>query len=66
LQTSWCFGLGTNRPPGGGAIADSYLNAKARAAVKKILGTESIAIASNWGILLNPTAITNTSMYGIM
>ena len=32
-----------------GQIADSYLNAKARAAIKKILGTESIAMASNWG-----------------
>src|SRR4030095_10418925 len=32
-----------------GQIADSYINAKARAAIKKILGTESIAIASNWG-----------------
>ena len=31
-----------------GQIADSYLNAKAKEAIKKILGTESIAMASNW------------------
>jgi hypothetical protein len=29
-------------------IADSYLTAKTRAEIKKILGTESIAMASNW------------------
>jgi hypothetical protein len=32
-----------------GEIADSYLTAKARAEIQKILGTESIAIASTWG-----------------
>jgi hypothetical protein len=31
-----------------GEIAESYLNAKAKAAIIKILGTESIAMASNW------------------
>ena len=31
-----------------GEIAESYLTAKARAAIRQILGTESIAIASNW------------------
>jgi hypothetical protein len=31
-----------------GQIADSYLTAKARAAIKAILGNESIAITSNW------------------
>ncbi|HET9824506.1 MAG TPA: S1/P1 nuclease [Chitinophagaceae bacterium] len=31
-----------------GEIADSYLTPKAKAAIKKILGTESIAMASNW------------------
>jgi hypothetical protein len=31
-----------------GQIAESYLTPKAKAAVQKILGTESIAIASNW------------------
>ncbi|MEO8885638.1 MAG: S1/P1 nuclease [Mucilaginibacter sp.] len=31
-----------------GQIADSYLTPKARAAIKKILGNESIALASNW------------------
>src|SRR6476646_9233618 len=29
-------------------IADSYLTAKTRAEIKKILGNESIAMASNW------------------
>ena len=32
-----------------GEIADSYLTPKARAELKKILGNESIAMASNWG-----------------
>lgn len=31
-----------------GEIADSYLTAKARAEIKKILGTESVAMSSNW------------------
>lgn len=31
-----------------GEIADSYLTAKARAEIKKILGTESVAMASTW------------------
>lgn len=31
-----------------GQIAENYLNPKARAAVKAILGNESIAMASNW------------------
>jgi len=31
-----------------GEIADNYLTAKARTAVKEILGTESLAMASNW------------------
>lgn len=31
-----------------GEIADSYLSTKARAEIRKILGNESIAIASNW------------------
>lgn len=31
-----------------GAIADSYLTAKAKAEIRKILGTESISMASNW------------------
>jgi hypothetical protein len=30
-------------------IADSYLTEKTKAAIKKILGNESIAMASNWG-----------------
>jgi hypothetical protein len=32
-----------------GEIADSYLTAKTKAEIKKILGNESIAMASNWG-----------------
>ena len=31
-----------------GEIADSYLTAKSKAEIKKILGTESVAISSNW------------------
>jgi hypothetical protein len=31
-----------------GEIADSYITSKTRAEIKKILGTESIAISSNW------------------
>jgi hypothetical protein len=31
-----------------GQIADTYLTAKARIAIKAILGNESIAMASNW------------------
>ena len=30
-------------------IADSYLSPKAKIEIKKILGNESIAMASNWG-----------------
>ncbi|MBD1393863.1 S1/P1 nuclease [Mucilaginibacter glaciei] len=39
---------GTNGHRICGQIADSYLTPKARAAVKAILGDESIAMASNW------------------
>jgi hypothetical protein len=31
-----------------GGIAETYLSAKAKAEIKKILGTESVAMASNW------------------
>jgi len=31
-----------------GAIAESYLNAKAKKEIQRILGTESLAMASNW------------------
>lgn len=31
-----------------GEVADSYLNAKTRLAIKQILGTESMAMAANW------------------
>jgi hypothetical protein len=39
---------GTNGHRICGQIADSYLTPKARAAIKAILGNESIAISSNW------------------
>lgn len=39
---------GTNGHRISGQIADSYLTAKARAAIKAILGNESIAMTSNW------------------
>ncbi len=32
-----------------GEVADSYLQAKTRLAIKQILGTESIAMTANWG-----------------
>lgn len=32
-----------------GEVADSYINVKTRKEVKKILGNESLAMASNWG-----------------
>ena len=31
-----------------GGIAEHYLNAKAKAAIKKLLGNESLAMAANW------------------
>ncbi|MBD1385125.1 S1/P1 nuclease [Mucilaginibacter rigui] len=39
---------GTNGHRISGQIADSYLTPKARAAIKAILGNESIAMTSNW------------------
>ena len=44
-----------------GQIADFYLNAKARKAVKKVLGTESLAMASNW-----PDFIKSDTSYNYM
>src|ERR1044071_2561131 len=41
-----------------GQIADNYLTAKARAAIRHILGSESIAIASTW-----PDFIKSDSTY---
>jgi hypothetical protein len=43
---SWAWGTEGHRVAG--QIADSYLTPKARAAIKAILGNESIAITSNW------------------
>jgi hypothetical protein len=45
-QRSMAWGMNGHRIVG--EIADSYLNAKARIEIQKILGTESIAMASNW------------------
>lgn len=42
------FGWGANGHRIVGEVADSYLSKKARRAVKEILGTESIAMGSNW------------------
>jgi len=45
---SYSFGWGMLGHRIVGQIAESYLTAKAKAAVQNILGTESIALASNW------------------
>jgi hypothetical protein len=42
------FGWGVQGHRIVGQVADSYLTAKARIAVQKILGNESMAMASNW------------------
>jgi hypothetical protein len=42
-----------------GEIADSYLTAKARANIQKILGPESIAIASNWADFIKSDSTYN-------
>ena len=42
------MGWGANGHRICGQIADSYLNAKARIAIKAILGNESVAISSTW------------------
>ena len=42
-----------------GQIADSYLTPKARAAIKAILGNESIALASNWADFIRSDSAYN-------
>lgn len=42
-----------------GEIADSYLTAKTRAAVKAILGSESLAMAANWGDFIKSDSTYN-------
>ncbi|MCD8742264.1 S1/P1 nuclease [Mucilaginibacter roseus] len=42
-----------------GQIADSYLNPKARKAIKAILGNESIAMASNWADFIKSDSTYN-------
>src|ERR1044071_6869453 len=44
--TSAAWGVLGHRVVGG--IAQTYLTSKTKAEIKKILGTESIAMASNW------------------
>jgi len=56
LQTmAW----GTNGHRITGQIADSYLNAKARKAIHAILGTESLAITSNWADFIKSDSTYN-------
>ena len=42
-----------------GQIAEGYLTEKARASIKKILGTESIAMASNWADFIKSDSAYN-------
>jgi hypothetical protein len=42
-----------------GQIADSYLSKKAREAIREILGTESIAMSSNWGDFIKSDSAFN-------
>jgi len=42
-----------------GEIADSYISAKTRREVKKILGNESLAMASNWGDFIKSDSTYN-------
>ena len=44
---SFCWGVLGHRVTGG--IAEKYLTPKAKTEIKKILGNETIAMASNWG-----------------
>lgn len=42
-----------------GEVADSYLNAKARRAIQAILGSESLAMAANWGDFIKSDSTYN-------
>ena len=42
-----------------GEIADSYLTTKAKAEIQKILGTESMAITSNWADFIKSDSTYN-------
>ena len=42
-----------------GQIADSYLSKKARNTIREILGTESIAISSNWADFIKSDSTYN-------
>ena len=44
---SFCWGVLGHRVTGG--IAENYLTTKAKTEIQKILGNETIALASNWG-----------------
>src|SRR4051794_31734286 len=43
---SWWWGMTGHRVVG--EVAEAYLTPKARAAIKEILGDESLAMAANW------------------
>lgn len=57
-QSSFAF-WGANGHRIIGEIADSYLSKKARAAIREILGTESIAISSNWADFIKSDSTYN-------
>jgi hypothetical protein len=40
-----------------GAVAESYLNAKAKKEIQRILGTESLAMASNWADFIKSDSV---------
>lgn len=53
------FGWGQNGHRIVGEIASHYLSKKAKAAMKEILGTESVAIASNWADFIKSDSTMN-------
>lgn len=57
---SFCWGVLGHRIVG--AIAESYLTPRARAEIQKILGNESIALASNWADFIKSDS-TYDSLY---
>lgn len=57
---SFCWGVLGHRITGG--IAESYLTPKAKIEIQKILGNETIALASNWGDFIKSDS-TYDSLY---
>ena len=57
---SFCWGVLGHRITGG--IAENYLTAKAKSEIQKILGHETIALASNWGDFIKSDS-TYDSLY---